>query len=37
MTLTNTKNELYALNAAPNKILPKTGFQLVKTYETTPG
>jgi RimJ/RimL family protein N-acetyltransferase len=29
--------EPYALNLAPNKALPKTGFELVKTYETTPG
>lgn len=29
--------EPYALNPAPNKILPKVGFDFVKTYETTPG
>jgi RimJ/RimL family protein N-acetyltransferase len=29
--------EPYALNAAPNKTLPKAGFHFVKTYETTPG
>lgn len=29
--------EPYALNPAPNQTLPKFGFHLVKTYETTPG
>lgn len=29
--------EPYALNPAPNRTLPKVGFELVKTYETTPG
>ncbi len=29
--------EPYALNPAPNRILEKAGFELVKTYETTPG
>lgn len=29
--------EPYALNPAPNKTLPKFGFQLIKSYETTPG
>jgi RimJ/RimL family protein N-acetyltransferase len=29
--------EPYAKNPAPNRILKKTGFELVKTYETTPG
>ena len=29
--------EPYALNPAPNKSLPKVGFKLIKTYETTPG
>lgn len=29
--------EPYALNPAPNKILAKVSFELVKTYETTPG
>jgi RimJ/RimL family protein N-acetyltransferase len=29
--------EPYALNPAPNRALPKVGFQLVKPYETTPG
>ncbi len=29
--------EPYALNPAPNRTLPKIGFQLVKTYTTTPG
>ena len=29
--------EPYALNPGPNKTLPKLGFQLIKSYETTPG
>ena len=29
--------EPYAKNPAPNRALPKVGFRLVKTYETTPG
>jgi [ribosomal protein S5]-alanine N-acetyltransferase len=29
--------EPYALNPAPNKTLPKAGFQLLKHYETIPG
>lgn len=29
--------EPYAENIAPNKTLPKLGFQLVRTYDTTPG
>ncbi|MCW3091777.1 MAG: hypothetical protein JWP81_2846 [Ferruginibacter sp.] len=29
--------EPYALNAAPNKIMQKAGFELVKDYITTPG
>jgi len=29
--------EPYAKNPAPNRALPRAGFQLVKTYETTPG
>lgn len=29
--------EPYALNLGPNKTLPKAGFQLIKSYETTPG
>ena len=29
--------EPYAMNPAPNRALPKAGFQLLKTYETTPG
>lgn len=29
--------EPYALNPPPNKTLPKNGFRLVKTYDTTPG
>jgi RimJ/RimL family protein N-acetyltransferase len=29
--------EPYALNPAPNRILPKLGFTLVKSYVTTPG
>lgn len=29
--------EPLAANDAPNRILPKSGFQLVQTYETTPG
>jgi len=29
--------EPYALNPAPNSALPKVGFRLVKSYETTPG
>jgi len=29
--------EPYALNPAPNRILEKTGFDLIKEYETTPG
>jgi len=29
--------EPYALNPAPNRTLPKVGFELLKTYETTPG
>ena len=35
--LQNLFCEPYALNPAPNKILAKVGFELVKTYETTPG
>ncbi|NEO14915.1 MULTISPECIES: GNAT family protein [unclassified Moorena] len=35
--LQNLFCEPYALNPAPNKTLPKAGFELVKTYETTPG
>ena len=36
----NLKNlfcEPYALNPAPNKTLARTGFELIKQYETTPG
>jgi RimJ/RimL family protein N-acetyltransferase len=29
--------EPYALNSAPNKALEKLGFELIKTYDTTPG
>ena len=29
--------EPYALNPGPNQTLPKLGFHLVRTYETTPG
>jgi RimJ/RimL family protein N-acetyltransferase len=29
--------EPYALNPAPNQALPKVGYRLVKSYETTPG
>jgi len=29
--------EPYALNPAPNKTLPKVGFEFVKNYRTTPG
>ena len=29
--------EPYALNPAPNKTLRKVGFELVRSYETTPG
>jgi RimJ/RimL family protein N-acetyltransferase len=29
--------EPYALNSAPNKILPKMGFEFVKTHVTIPG
>jgi hypothetical protein len=29
--------EPYALNAAPNKTLEKTGFKLIKEYITVPG
>ncbi len=29
--------EPYALNPAPNRILAKTGFDFVRSYETTPG
>lgn len=29
--------EPYALNPAPNRILPKLGFRLIKSYITTPG
>ena len=29
--------EPYALNPAPNKTLPKVGFQFIRQYETTPG
>ncbi|NEZ58423.1 GNAT family N-acetyltransferase [Adonisia turfae] len=29
--------EPYAMNPAPNRTLAKVGFELVKTYETTPG
>lgn len=29
--------EPYSMNPAPNRALPKAGFELVKTYETTPG
>lgn len=29
--------EPYALNPAPNKTLAKAGFELIQTYETTPG
>lgn len=35
--LQNLFCEPYALNAGPNKTLPKAGFELVKSYETTPG
>lgn len=35
--LKNLYCEPYALNPAPNKTLPKLGFQIVKTYVTTPG
>ncbi len=29
--------EPYALNSAPNKTLPKLGFELIERYETVPG
>ena len=29
--------EPYSKNIAPNKVLKKLGFELVRTYETTPG
>ncbi len=29
--------EPYARNPAPNRVLAKAGFELVRTYETTPG
>ncbi|MEW7278903.1 GNAT family protein [Aquimarina sp. 2201CG1-2-11] len=29
--------EPYALNPAPNKVLPKVGFTFIKNYMTTPG
>ena len=29
--------EPYAQNPAPNRILSKVGFELIKTYDTTPG
>ena len=35
--LQNLFCEPYVLNPAPNRTLPKIGFELVKTYETTPG
>ena len=35
--LKNLYCEPYALNSAPNKILARIGFELVKQYETTPG
>ncbi|MEM7345033.1 MAG: GNAT family protein, partial [Chloroflexota bacterium] len=35
--LQNLFCEPYALNPAPNKTLAKAGFELLKTYETTPG
>ena len=30
-------SEPYALNPAPNKTLPKLGFEFIKIYHTTPG
>lgn len=30
-------SEPYALNPGPNSTLPKAGFRLIKTYQTTPG
>ncbi|OSY89188.1 hypothetical protein WH52_00595 [Tenacibaculum holothuriorum] len=35
--LENLFCEPYALNPAPNKTLPKAGFDFVKTYKTSPG
>ncbi|MEO1127726.1 MAG: GNAT family protein [Cyanobacteria bacterium J06639_16] len=35
--LKNLFCEPYAMNPGPNRILPKVGFELVKTYDTTPG
>ncbi len=35
--LQNLYCEPYALNQAPNKTLPKAGFEFIETYETTPG
>ena len=35
--LQNLFCEPYALNPAPNKTLPKVGFDFVENYETTPG
>ena len=29
--------EPYSENVAPNRVLPKLGFKLKRTYETTPG
>lgn len=37
LKLTTLYCEPYALNPAPNKILPKAGFSFVKTYRTIPG
>ena len=35
--LQNLICEPYANNPAPNKILPKIGFEFIRKYETTPG
>jgi RimJ/RimL family protein N-acetyltransferase len=37
LKLKNVYSEPYALNPAPNKTLPKAGFEFVKEYTTTPG
>ena len=35
--LKNLICEPYSMNPGPNKTLPKVGFELIKTYQTTPG
>jgi RimJ/RimL family protein N-acetyltransferase len=37
MQLQTLYGEPYALNPAPNKLLPKAGFRFVRTYVTVPG